>query len=141
MKSPFWNLHNGGRLRTTHYTFCYFVMCFPYHPIWPWRQWNIQWWNMGFSIFFGNIFIIDKHNGNVYQISNWILMMVGNPNFSNTYLFLARICSTQNVNLITSIIICYDKESFVGVTVGHCGDCVIIIGYGPHYISDTKRFP
>ena len=35
---------------------------------------------------------------------------------------------------------CSDEGNFVGVAVGHCGASVMGSGYGPHYLSDTKRF-
>ena len=95
---------------------------------------------MGFSILIGNIFIIDEHNGNGYQSSDWMSMIFGNSNFRSTYIFLELICSILDFNFITYMNKCYDKGIIVVVTVGHCGDYVVNSGYGPHYISDTKRF-
>ena len=36
--------------------------------------------------------------------------------------------------------ICYDKVKFVGIDVAHWGASIVGSGYGPHYISDTKKF-
>ena len=67
-------------------------------------------------------------------------MIVGKPNFSDTHLFMSLICSTRDFNLITFIMRCYDKGKFVGIDVAHLGASIVGSGYGPHYISDTKKF-
>ena len=89
---------------------------------------------MGFSVLVGNIFIIDEHNDDEHQIYKWMSIIVGNPNLSDTYLFLSLICSTQELNFSTFFMICSDKGNVAGVAVGNLNTSVAGSGYGPHYL-------
>ena len=94
----------------------------------------------GSSVLVGNTFITNEHNYGGQQFFNWVLMIFGKPNFSDTYLLLSLICSSWDFSLSTFIMGCSDKGNFVGVAVGHCGASSVGSDYRPHYISDMKNF-
>ena len=76
---------------------------------------------MGLSVFVRSIFIINELNEIRHQFLKLMLMVFGEPNYSNTYFFFA-IIKLEHLKLVV-----YDAASVKGIV------------YEPHHHSNKKR--